>query len=451
MGVTDFTHGSEWRQIFKFALPMLFGNLFMQLYQFVDTIIVGQVLGTDALAAVGACTPVVFMTTALVTGIGIGSSVVISQYFGAKKIENIQLTSDTLFIFLLAFGALITIAGFFLSDDILRLMRLPEEALPIGTQYLTIYLSGSILLFGYNSVAAILRGLGDSKTPLYFLIVASLLNVILDLVFIPVLGWGVKGAAWATVISQGLSFLLSIWWVNRTNTILKLRVFKLKFNREIFGQCLKMGLPTGLQQTSVSIGMIALMGIVNGFGTNIIASYVAAQRIDSLVALPVMNLAAALTTFAGQNMGAGNINRIKRGLKYTLLMVIFTCLILNSFIIVFGNNIMSLFSQDAMVIEVGSECLIVLNSFYVIFGTMFVFNGLLRGDGATIFPMLMTLIALWFIRVPAAAFLSEEFGYQGIWWSYPIGWIVGMVGSMLYYLSGRWKNYGIIKNANNIK
>ncbi len=446
MGANDFTQGSEWRQIFKFALPMLFGNLFMQLYQLVDTMIVGQVLGTDALAAVGASTPVVFMTTALVTGIGIGASVVISQYFGAKKTENIQLTADTLFIFLIGFGALITIAGLFFSDDILRLMQLPEEALPMGTEYLTVYLSGSILLFGYNSVAAILRGIGDSKTPLFFLIVASLLNVGLDFLFILVFDWEVRGAAWATVISQGVSFLLSVWWVNRTNNLLKLKLLNLKFDKKIFRQCLNMGLPTGLQQTCVAVGMMVLMSIVNEFGTIITASYTAAQRIDSLVALPVMNLAAALTTFAGQNMGAGNIYRIKRGLKCTLLMVFITCLILNSLIIIFGSNIMKLFSQDPSVIEIGSKCLIVLNSFYIIFGTMFILNGLLRGVGATIFPMLTTLVALWFVRVPAALFLSEAFGYQGIWWSFPIGWTIGMLGSTLYYISGRWKNYGIIKH-----
>ncbi|MBO5711134.1 MAG: MATE family efflux transporter [Rikenellaceae bacterium] len=447
MGVNDFTQGSEWRQILRFALPMMLGNLFMQLYQLVDTVIVGQFIGTEALAAVGASTPVVFMTTALVTGIGIGASVVISQYFGAKKIENIQKTSDTLFIFLLAIGLVVSVAGYFFSDDILRLMQLPQESLPQGTDYLQIYLGGSILLFGYNSVAAILRGLGDSKTPLYFLIIASVLNIILDLLFILVFDWGVKGAAWATVISQGISFILSILWVNRHNTLLRIDLFRLKFDSYIFGQCIRLGLPTGIQQVCVAVGMMALMGIVNQFGFKITASYTTAQRIDSLIALPVMNFAAALTSFVGQNMGAGNLTRIKRGLKATLLMTIITCLVINTFIIIFGENIMTLFTQDSSVVKIGAECLVVLNSFYIIFGIMFVLNGMLRGAGATIFPMLTTLVALWFIRVPSAAYLSAEFGYYGIWWSYPIGWTVGMLGSVIYYLSGRWKKSGIIKTV----
>ncbi len=447
MKINDFTQGSEWRQILRFALPMMLGNLFMQLYQLVDTIIVGQSIGTEALAAVGASTPVVFMTTALVTGIGIGASVVISQYFGAKKIDRIQKTSDTLFIFLLVMGAIVSIAGYFLSDDILRLMRLPVESLPMGTDYLQIYLGGSILLFGYNSVAAILRGLGDSKTPLYFLIVASILNIILDLLFILTFDWGVKGAAWATIVSQGISFLLSIWWVNRKSSLLRIDLLRLKFNNYIFGQCLRLGLPTGIQQVCVAVGMMALMGIVNKFGFEITASYTTAQRIDSLIALPVMNFAAALTSFVGQNMGAGNLTRIKRGLKATLLMTITTCLIINTFIILFGKNIMMLFTDDPSVIKIGAECLVVLNSFYIIFGIMFIFNGMLRGVGATIFPMLTTLVALWFIRVPAAAYLSTEFGYTGIWWSFPIGWTAGMLGAVTYYLSGRWKKSGIIKTV----
>ncbi len=447
MKINDFTQGSEWRQILRFALPMMLGNLFMQLYQLVDTIIVGQSIGTEALAAVGASTPVVFMTTALVTGIGIGASVVISQYFGAKKIDRIQKTSDTLFIFLLVMGAIVSIAGYFLSDDILRLMRLPVESLPMGTDYLQIYLGGSILLFGYNSVAAILRGLGDSKTPLYFLIVASILNIILDLLFILAFDWGVKGAAWATIVSQGISFLLSIWWVNRKSSLLRIDLLRLKFNNYIFSQCLRLGLPTGIQQVCVAVGMMALMGIVNKFGFEITASYTTAQRIDSLIALPVMNFAAALTSFVGQNMGAGNLTRIKRGLKATLLMTITTCLIINTFIILFGKNIMMLFTDDPSVIKIGAECLVVLNSFYIIFGIMFIFNGMLRGVGATIFPMLTTLVALWFIRVPAAAYLSTEFGYTGIWWSFPIGWTAGMLGAVTYYLSGRWKKSGIIKTV----
>jgi putative MATE family efflux protein len=293
------------------------------------------------------------------------------------------------------------------------------------------------LLFGYNSVAAILRGLGDSKTPLYFLIVASILNIILDLLFILAFDWGVKGAAWATIVSQGISFLLSIWWVNRKSILLRIDLLRLKFNNYIFSQCLRLGLRTGIQQVCVAMGMMALMGIVNKFGFEITASYTTAQRIDSLIALPVMNFAAALTSFVGQNMGAGNLTRIKRGLKATLLMTITTCLIINTFIILFGKNIMMLFTDDPSVIKTGAECLVVLNSFYIIFGIMFIFNGMLRGVGATIFPMLTTLVALWFIRVPAAAYLSTEFGYTGIWWSFPIGWTVGMLGAVTYYLSGR--------------
>ena len=443
----DFTKGNEWRQIINFAMPMMLGNLFMQLYQFVDTVIVGRFIGKEALAAVGASAPVVFMTIALVMGIGIGGSIVIAQYFGVKQYEKVQLTADTLLIFLGVASVLITAVGMCFGREILRLIDLPEELLPLGTEYLRVYFAGTIFLFGFNSISAILRGVGDAKTPLYFLVVSSLLNVGLDLLFILGFGWGVSGAAAATVIAQGVAFIMAVVYVNRQRTFLKFNIITPKFDRTIFKQCLKMGLPSGFQQTFVAVGMVALMGVVNTFGTDVIAAYGVFNRIDTLVALPVMSFSAALTSFVGQNAGAGKYIRINRGLKATLVMSGALCLVLNAVLIVFGRPILELFTTDPMVVSSGYECLVIVNATYIIFNSMFMMNGMLRGAGATVFPMLNTLFSLWLCRIPAAILLSKYFGETGIWWSMPVGWTVGLCGALIYYYSGRWKHKAVVRES----
>ena len=446
----DFTTGNETKLILNFAVPMLLGNVFMQLYQFADTVIVGKFLGKEALAAVGASTPIIFMVISLVMGVGIGASVVISQYFGIKQYDKVRTTCDTLFMFLLAAGAAVTVLGYFFSRSLLDLMGLPEDILPHATEYLQIYFLGSILLFGYNAVSGILRGIGDSKTPLYFLIIASVTNVVLDLVFIIVFGWGVAGAAWATVISQGLSFLLCVLYVNRKNEIIRVRLFHTRFDKKIFGQCMRLGLPTGLQQMFVGAGNMAMMGIVSGFGTDVIAGYTAANRIDMFASVPIMNFSAALTSFVGQNISVRKFDRIHRGLRSTLLMSVVSCILINVSIIVFAEPLIGIFTPDpnhadyTHVIQYGRECLVVMNSFYFIFAIMFTFNGLLRGAGAAVVPMLTTLLSLWVIRVPAAAILSQYFGPEGIWWAVPIGWTLGALGSICYYFSGKWKTKAVV-------
>ena len=444
----DFTTGNEWKQIINFALPMMLGNLFMQLYQFVDTLIVGRFIGKEALAAVGASAPVVFMTIALVMGIGIGGSIVIAQYFGVKKYDKVQLTADTLLVFLGVASVLITIVGIAFGREILKLIDLPEELLPLGTDYLQIYFAGTIFLFGFNSISAILRGVGDAKTPLYFLVISSLLNVVLDLLFILGFKWGVQGAAAATALAQGMAFIMAVIYVNRQNTFLKFNILTPRFDREIFVLCLKMGLPSGFQQTFVAVGMVALMGVVNTFGTDVIAAYGVFNRIDTLVAMPVMSFSAALTSFVGQNAGAGKYRRIHRGLWATLVMSGGLCLVLNAVLIAFGHHILEWFTTDSKVIEVGYECLVVVNSTYIIFNAMFMMNGMLRGAGATVFPMLNTLFSLWLCRIPAAILLSKFFGETGIWWSMPVGWSVGLCGALIYYYSGRWKHKAVVKHVN---
>jgi putative MATE family efflux protein len=441
----DLTIGKESKVIFMFALPMLLGNVFQQLYNIVDSVIVGNYIGKEALAAVGASFPVIFVLISLVIGVSMGSTIIISQYFGAKDFVNVKKAIDSLLIFLFFASIIITVIGLLTSKYIFRLMNLPDAIMPDAIAYFDIILSGLILMFGYNAISSVLRGLGDSKTPLYFLIISTVLNVILVVLFVKVFHWGIKGSAIATVIAQGTSFFLGVIYLNRYHDIIKFSFSEIKFHRKIFLQSLKIGIPSGLQQTFVALGMMALLRFVNGFGTDTIAAYTVAGRIDSFAMLPAMNFSMALSTFVGQNLGAGRYDRVKKGHKVTLLMTSGISLIGTFVAIVFGSQIMSAFNHDPNVIHIGHSYLIIVCSFYVLFSIMFTTTAVIRGAGDTLIPMFITLFSLWILRIPVSYFLSKAIGSDGIWWSIPIAWTFGMIAATIYYYSGRWKNKVVVR------
>ncbi|MCK9612111.1 MAG: MATE family efflux transporter [Bacteroidales bacterium] len=436
----DLTTGKESRVIVNFALPMLLGNVFQQSYNIVDSIIVGNYLGEKALAAVGASFPVIFVLISLVIGVSVGSTIIIAQFFGAKDFENIKKSVDSLLIFLFFAAIFITIFGLIFSEHIFRSMNLPEEIIPDAVSYFNILLYGLILMFGFNAISSVLRGLGDSKTPLYFLIISTVLNIVLVILFVKVFGWGIEGSAIATVIAQGVSFVLSVLYLNRFHDIIRFSFFDIKFHREIFLTSLKIGIPSGLQQTFVALGMMALLRFVNAFGTDTIAAYTVAGRIDAFAMQPAMNFSMALSTFVGQNMGANKIDRVKKGYRTTLLITATFSIIITFVAILFGSQIMSLFTPKAEVISIGHSYLVIVCSFYVLFSTMITTQGLIRGAGDTLIPMFITLFSLWILRIPLSYIFSRFMGPDGIWWSIPIAWAFGMIASGIYYFSGRWKN-----------
>jgi len=442
----NLTEGNSGSLIFKFAVPMLIGNVFQQMYNVVDSIVVGRYLGKQALAAVGASFPLIFMLISMVVGVAMGTTIIVSQYFGAKDMKMVKRSIDTMYIFLFFASILVTILGITFSGAIFRLIKLPEEVIPLAVTYFNVYLLGSVFFFGFNGISSVLRGLGDSKTPLYFLVIATVMNAVLVWLFVAVFKWGIAGSAWATVIAQAGAFITGVLYLNRTHEVVKFNSLNLVFDKAIFRKSLMIGLPTGLQQTFVSMGMLAITRIVNGFGTDVIAAYSVAGRIDSLAGMPAMNFGAALSTFVGQNLGANKPDRVKQGLKATFLMsgalAVFTSLT----IIIFRHQLMMLFTTDAAVVAIGAEYLVIVSSFYVFFSSMFVIGGVMRGAGDTLIPMFITLFALWVIRIPAAAIMSKYFGVDGIWWSIPVAWFIGMVLSYLYYLKGNWKNKVVVSN-----
>jgi putative MATE family efflux protein len=446
----DLTTGRERNQIFKFALPMLVGNLFQQFYNIVDSIIVGNFINKEALAAVGASFPVIFTLISFVIGIGSGATIVISQFFGAKRYKDVAKTIDTILIFMFFVSILISVIGLIFANDIFKLLLLPENLIPQAVEYFHIYIGGAFVFFGFYTISSILRGLGDSKTPLYFIIIATIFNVALDLLFIVVFEWGISGAAWATVISQGGAFISAIFYLNRSHEIIKFSIKNMVFDKEIFKKSLKIGLPTSFQQSFIALGMTALMGIVNQFGTNVIAAYSVAMRLNSLATLPAMNFGSALSMFVGQNLGAGKLERVRSGYISTILMSVSISILVSLIMIFFGHSLMSLFTKDANVIAIGAEYLIIVGSFYAVFSIMFSTMGVLRGAGSTIIPMIASILALWVVRLPLAYYLSDEIGYTGIWWANPIGWFIGLFIVLGYYLSGRWKTRGIIATNDKI-
>ena len=442
----DLTVGKESKLILLFALPMLLGNVFQQLYNIIDSIIVGQYLGKEALAAVGASFPVIFVLISLIIGISSGSTIIISQYFGAKQYDNVKRAIDTMFIMLFFASLAITFIGIAFSHTIFNLMKLPAEIMDSAILFFNIIISGVILLFGFNGTSAVLRGLGDSKTPLYFLIISTILNIILVILFIVVFKWGIAGAAIATLISQGVSFALAVIYLNKYHTIINFSFRNIVFDKEIFNKSLKIGIPSGLQQTFVAIGMMALMRIVSDFGTNTIAAYTVAGRIDSFAAMPAMNFSMALSTFVGQNIGANKIDRVRKGYVATLWMTGILSVIVTLSVYFFGGQMMSLFTNDPEVISIGKSYLIIVSSFYILFSFMFANNGVMRGAGDTLIPMFITLFSLWLLRIPFSYIISARIGSDGIWWSIPLAWFFGCLLSYIYYKTGRWKRKAVIKH-----
>ncbi|HOX13660.1 MAG TPA: MATE family efflux transporter [Spirochaetia bacterium] len=441
----NLTEGSETKEIILFALPMLIGNVFQQLYNMVDSIVVGQFVGKQALAAVGSSFAVLFLMIALIMGVTMGFTILIAQYFGARDKAKVRAVVDTAYIVLFWAALVLSVVGVLAVPLILKVLRVPADVAPEAGTYLRILFAGSLATFGYNGVAAILRGIGDSKTPLYLLIAASFLNIALDLLFVIAFGWGVAGVAWATIISQAASFLGALVLLNKRNEYVRLSVKELKFDPEMFRLSLKLGIPSGIQQTLVAAGMMVLTRVVNTFGTDVMAGFSAASRLDTFAMMPTMNLGMAVSTFTGQNLGAGKPERVRRGHSSALLVGLGISVFIGVVMVFGGPGMVRLFTRDPEVVRIGARYLLIVGAFYSLFTIMFVNNGVLRGAGDVMIPMVNTLLALWIVRIPTAVALSSRMGPDGIWWSIPAGWLMGAVFSSWYYRTGRWKRKAVVK------
>lgn len=441
----DLTHGSVWKVIVRFALPLLIGNLLQQLYNVTDSIIVGQFLGKEALAAVSASFFIYYFIISLVIGVGSGTSVVVSQFFGAKQYDKVQRAFSSFFIFMLVAGIVLSIAGIIFAEPIFRLTNTPEEVILDAVAYFRIYIGGTFLFVTFNSIISILRGVGESVRPMIFIFITTILNIVLDLLFIVGFHWGIEGAARATVIAQGIGMCIALGYVNNTHPLLSIKKQDLLFDMKLFKEGLKIGLPTSVQQCAIALGLIALLGIVNSFGTDTLTAYGAAGKIDTIITQAVLTLSGALAAFCGQNIGAGRFDRVRKGLRFTMLVNVIFSLITFTAIYFFGEEMMRAFTNDPAVIAIGKEYLLIIGGFFIVHGALNIYNGALRGAGDTIFTMATSLLCLWLIRIPLAYQLSAWYGRQGIWWAIGISIAIGLVITYIYYKMDIWKKRCVVK------
>lgn len=438
-GNTDLTEGKVWKVIVRFAVPLLVGNLLQQFYNITDSIIVGQFLGKEALAAVSASFFIYYFIISLVIGVGSSTTVVISQLFGAKQYQKVQLAFSSFFIFMLVGGIILSIAGIIFAEPVFRLTNTPEEVIPQAVAYFRIYIGGTFLFVTFNSIISILRGVGESVRPMLFILITTVLNIAFDLLFILVFKWGIEGAARATVVSQGIGMCIALAYVNNTHPLLSIKKQDMLFDWKLFKESLKIGLPTSVQQCAIALGLIALLGIVNSFGTNTLTAYGAAGKIDTIITQAVLTLSGALAAFCGQNIGAGRLDRVKKGVQFTMYTNIALGLLTFAAVYLFGNEMMRIFTKDIDVVAIGKEYLLIIGGFFIVHGALNVYNGALRGAGDTLFPMITSLVCLWLIRIPLAYYLSSWLGRNGIWWAIGISITIGLIVTFVYYKIGFWK------------
>ena len=438
-GNTDLTEGKVWKVIVRFAVPLLVGNLLQQFYNITDSIIVGQFLGKEALSAVSASFFIYYFIISLVIGVGSGTTVVISQLFGAKQYQKVQLAFSSFFIFMLVGGIILSIAGIIFAEPVFRLTNTPEEVIPQAVAYFRIYIGGTFLFVTFNSIISILRGVGESVRPMLFILITTVLNIAFDLLFILVFKWGIEGAARATVVSQGIGMCIALAYVNNTHPLLSIKKQDMLFDWKLFKESLKIGLPTSVQQCAIALGLIALLGIVNSFGTNTLTAYGAAGKIDTIITQAILTLSGALAAFCGQNIGAGRLDRVKKGVQFTMYTNIALGLLTFAAVYLFGNEMMRIFTKDIDVVAIGKEYLLIIGGFFIVHGALNVYNGALRGAGDTLFPMITSLVCLWLIRIPLAYYLSSWLGRNGIWWAIGISITIGLIVTFVYYKMGFWK------------
>lgn len=443
--VTDMTVGSPLRHILLFTLPLLVGNLFQQFYNVVDSVVVGNYVGADALAAVGTCGSLGFLFFSLSSGLAIGIGILASQYFGARDDAQIRATIANSFYILLAAGAAVSFLGFFLAPWMLRLLQVPAEIFPLSLTYLRVTSLGIAAVALYNGVASLLRALGDSKSPLYFLILSCVMNIVLDLAFVLGMNWGVFGVALATVISQYFSFFVSAVYAWRRNPYFQLTRREWQPHKRIIARCMQLGIPMALQSSLIAVSCMVLQGVVNSYGQTVMAAYTVVSKIEQLVQMPFASLNTALTSFAGQNKGAGKIDRVKQGYRASSLVILVLSLFMIPFFWLLGGWTVGCFVKEPEVIAMGAAALRIDSFFYFFLGMIYIPRGILNGCGDSRFSLIngMTEVVC---RILFADVLTRigAIGYWGVWLTQGLTWMVTSLVCIHRYRRGRWQHLTLV-------
>ena len=440
----DMTVGNPIALILRFSLPLLVGNVLQQLYNMVDSMVVGNFVGSNAFAAVNISFPIVFLLSSLFMGIGGGASVLISQFFGSGDMEKVQKTVDTIYKITLVGAIPMSVIGLILVRPLFRLIEVPDSQFDMAVTYCLIIFGGLIGSLGYNVNAGILQGLGDGKTPLIFLAVSSAINVALDLFLVVVIPLGVAGAAIATIVAQLGSWIFGIIYINKRIEGIQIRL-KTNFDKGLLRRIFKLGIPSAIHTSQFAVAMVIMQWVVNGFGDNFVAGFIAANKVDAFAFMPIQSLSVAITTFVGQNIGAGKIERVKLGVRNSAILGVVLCIMITALILPLMNHILLLFIKDtpeitAAMLHTGRGYLLRVMPLMPLMTISFIMGGALRGAGQAVVPMISSIFSMWLVRVPVAYIFSNVTSApENMFWSYGIAWFVGICITVPIYLHGSWQ------------
>ena len=438
--VNGITQGVIWKQLLLFFFPILLGTFFQQLYNTADAIIVGKFVGKQALAAVGGTTgTLVNLLVGFFVGLASGASVIIAQLYGARHLENVSRAVHTTIVLALVSGAGLTLFGLVFSEKILLLMGTPQDVMRYASAYLRIYFLGMIPQLLYNIGSGILRAVGDSRRPMIFLILAAMTNVVLDVVLILGLNLGVSGAALATVLSQVLSAILILAALRHGPQTYRLHLRKLRMHGNMLRRIVRIGLPAGLQSVMYSLSNIIIQAGVNGFGTDVMAAWTAYGKIDGLFWMMISAFGVSITTFAGQNFGAGQYERMRRSVRVCLGMAAGATVLMSAFMLIFGRPLLSMFTDDAHVLEIGMLVIRTIVPWWIAYLCIEILSGAMRGAGDSLIPTILTLTGICLIRVFwVGVLLPMRSELSVLAFSYPFTWVVTSIMFVVYYLRGSW-------------
>lgn len=441
----DMTKGTPWKLLLQFAVPLFIGNIFQQLYNMVDSIIVGNFVGPNALGAIGTTNSLNFLFFSLVAGLSVGIGIIVAQFFGSNNEEKVKDTIGNAIWIVLISSVIMACIGFFIAKPVLVLLRTDKVILGDATAYLKVTSIGICCTGLYNGVSSILRALGDSKTPLIFLIFASLVNVVLDLWFVLGLGWGVVGAGVATAFSQFLSAVTCIFYAYKSNTYFRLKKKNLKLNSYIVEKSLRLGIPVALQNSLIAFSLIVLQAIVNGYGATFTTAFTVISRIETLVQQPFMSLGAAVSTYTGQNLGAGKTDRVVKGFNSSNVMnVIFSAVVLVLFW-TFTSPIVSIFGKDAEVLRIASDGLRITSCFYVFLGLIYTTRNVLNGAGDAMFSLFTGIVeCIGRVGFTYPLTLIPFLGSYGVFVATGITWMLNGLFSLIRYKRGKWKTINLV-------
>lgn len=433
------TEGSIFKNLLFFATPLILGNLLQQMYNAVDSIIVGNYVGSNALAAVGAGASLIYLLIAFSLGASVGAGVIVSQYLGAKEKEGVHKAVHTAMTISIILGLILTAGGILFSRKLLVMMNTPAEILDDAACYLRIYSCGLIFNVVYNMAAGILNAAGNSRRSLMYLAAAAVVNIFMDLLLIAGLKIGVAGAAIATNFSQAISCILALWFLFRVPADYRISLKSLRIHKAMALRIIQIGLPTGIQNMVISFSNILIQASINQYGATAVAGFSAYLKIDGFNILPVLSFSMAITTFIGQNYGAGKYDRMKKGMWVTLLMGIVYTVFTGILLLTFSGQIMRLFSEDVGVIAYGQTAMRYFCPFYWILAILHSLAGTVRGTGKSIPPMVVLLVSLCLFRIVWIQLVLPYYtSIEGIFILYPVSWLVGAVLMILYTWKGKW-------------